>query len=92
MKTIWKYQIPLTDNFALNLPVGAKFLHLNPTPQYAGNSALFDSWFEVETDAETVETKFLIRGTGHELPINAGDYLVTFITGYYVWHLYSEIK
>lgn len=59
MPTIFKYPIILQDEFELDLPAGAEFLHLDV--QF-GEPHL---WFRVEPSAPVVRQKFAVIGTGN---------------------------
>ncbi|MCK4828256.1 hypothetical protein KA005_71670 [bacterium] len=87
MKTIYKYSIPITDFFSLNLPMGAKIL------AFQTQGGLPVIWAIVNPENELEEREFCIRGTGH--PDNSGKldndiYIGTIQTGILVWHLFEQ--
>jgi hypothetical protein len=83
MKTVYKYPIPITsEKFSLQLPFGFKVLRIG-----FQNEKLF-MWVEVNKDNHPVETRFLIFGTGQDIPSGA-NYLSTYEIGPLVFHIYS---
>lgn len=86
MRTIYKYEIPVADDFTLHLPARAKVLTVD---NQFGEPHI---WCEVETLAGTEPRLFSIIGTGHEIPSGEGfQYVGTFqqAGGKLVWHLYE---
>lgn len=65
MRTIWKFEIPIEDNFELPIPMPAEFLAV----QSQGERV--QAWFVVDDHQETVVKRFLLRGTGHPFPEHA---------------------
>ena len=84
MKAVWKYPIPVEAEFGIQMPAGAKVLHVGTQ---RGNPTL---WALVDTDAPPVGVDFQIAGTGHEAP--GWTYVGTFLTtnDMYVWHLFQR--
>jgi hypothetical protein len=82
MRTIFKY--PFTDgqnSFAM--PRGARILHLatqNGTPTL---------WAEVDTEQPGEVREFRVIGTGHEVPPLPCEYIGTYLSGPFVWHVYE---
>ena len=62
MKTIWKYDIPLTDRFSLEMPRGSRVL------SDMSQHGLPHMWFHVDTDAPMVRCDFAVVGTGNQMP------------------------
>lgn len=89
MNTIYKYLLPITDLQGVDLPKGAKILHVG---EQEGGISL---WAQVDTEAEKENRVFKIVGTGH--PIAAGDRPqgLTFIgtviqrSAPLVWHIFE---
>ena len=87
--TIWKYEIPVEDEFMLRLPRGAQFLSAQAqsgTPQ---------SWWLVDSTAPMQKRHFRCHGTGH--PVKSADglaYLGTFQIsgGSLVFHLFEIVQ
>jgi hypothetical protein len=83
MRTIWKYEIPKHD-FCVEIPIGAKFLHLATEPQRA-------MWWEIPaTEAPKTNRYFRVFITGEEIPQEDGmTYLGTMLIGSFVFHVYD---
>jgi len=88
MKTIWKFEAPLTGVFSLEMPKGAEIL------SFQGQKDKLCIWAIVETDAQIERRRFCIGGTGYWLPENFGRYIGTTQThgGDLVWHLFECSK
>ena len=82
MNTIWKYMIPNTDKFTLEIPKGAAYL---TTREQGGEGHM---WWAVDPDEPTEDHTFVIRGTGHELPPHEdkATKIRTFYRGTYMLH------
>lgn len=81
---MFKYQFPLDDQFALDMPVGAKILHVGVQMERPCIWALIDD------AAPSVSRGFSLRGTGH--PANGvGKHIATFgmAGGTLVFHLFE---
>ena len=82
MKTIYKYQLTLSDN-PITMIKGAEILTVklqNGTPTL---------WALVDTNEYLEESRLIvIRGTGHDIEDNA-KYITTYIDGPYVWHIFE---
>ncbi len=85
MTTIWKYHVPITDYFTLDLPIGSKLL----TAQVQNGEPCL--WALVAPHRESVTRRFCVAGTG--TPIEGRDltYVSTFQQsgGALVWHLFE---
>lgn len=86
MKTIWKFQLQLTDSQSIRMPEKSEIL----TVQMQGNTpclwALVDS--ELPSEGRVIE----VYGTGH--PVNeVGErrYIATFQSGMFVWHVFERV-
>jgi hypothetical protein len=83
MITIYKYEIPVTDEFEIELPENATVLCVqiqNGKPYI---------WVHLFDGGKKEKVKFKIFGTGHELPIaDDYEYVGTFQVPPYVWHLF----
>lgn len=88
MLTVFKYGIPMTDNFTLMLPQGAKILSVqeqHDMPQM---------WCLVDDNAPLSEARlFRLAGTGHPIymPKEKLHYVGTWqsLGGRLVWHLFE---
>ena len=85
MKTIYKYELNITDRQRLSLFQHANFLDF----QCQNNEIVF--WMEVDPNDLIIERDFYIVGTGNPLPEEANYYLQTVQVGEYVWHIYRNI-
>ena len=86
MRTVHKFPIPIEDDFTLEIPAGAKLLHV--ATQH-GQPCL---WACVDTEHEPIPYRFWLRGTGHEIAVtrHGAAYLGTFQLegGALVFHLF----
>lgn len=87
MKTIYKYAVPATDAFVLELPRGAKFLSVQTQrgePQ---------SWWLVDPRRPADPRRLRVYGTGHRIETSATlEFLGTFQLsgGEFVFHLFED--
>lgn len=85
---VWKYEIPVADNFALRLPEGARFLHVDVQD---GHPRL---WVLVDTEQAIEDKFFVLAGTGHPIPeapeqlAHIGTYML--LDGALVFHLFER--
>lgn len=84
MRTIYKYPFDVTDVVELQLPRGAKALHIDT------QGGLACLWALVDPEAPPERVAFRVVGTGQPLPdgVRAQDYLTTFFHGPFVWHAF----
>ena len=89
MFTIYKYEVPMVQNFTLELPVGAQFLDA----QLQGSTVQL--WARVNTDAPLRTYRFGVHGTGHELNdfTAVAPHIATFqlFAGGLVFHLFGGL-
>lgn len=88
MYTIWKYEIPILDDFEIELPKAAEFLTL----QLQFHTLTI--WFLVNTDNEMVKRKFRLIGTGHKIIDKSWlKYLGTFQLhdGNFIGHVFEDL-
>ena len=87
MKTIYKYTIPVEDNFSLELPKGAEILTVQ---EQHGSPQI---WALVNPDTSFTETRnFRLAGTGHLIEEKEGlEYIGTFqlSDGAFIGHLFE---
>jgi len=84
---IWKYEIPVTDEFELELPSNALVLCVQmqlETPCI---------WVKTSGTRETEKRKFTIIGTGNPFDARGLSYIGTFqqYMGALVWHLFERV-
>lgn len=84
MRTVWKFELPVDDEFTLALPLGAKLLHV------AAQRDKPCLWALVDDDMPTRPRSFQTRGTGHDAD-EVGDYLGTYQLrgGAFVGHVFE---
>mgnify|MGYP001617055388 CR=1 FL=1 len=85
MESIWVFPVFVGD-FTLNMPLGAEVLS---TQVQNGQPVL---WAKVDTGAPIVERRFAVRGTGHQLTGDEGNFVGTFQFPNLslVYHLFEE--
>ncbi len=87
MRTIWKYNLDITDIQTIEMPVDGKILSIQTQ---LGNICM---WVEVNSSAPTTKRTFCVFGTGHEMPLyDRMTYLGTAQTanGKLVWHVFEK--
>jgi hypothetical protein len=83
-KVIWKYEIPLKDDFIIEMPKGA---HILKVAIQGRNTAM---WAVVDPAAEKEKREFFQVGTG-DLFTRPGRYIDTYslFDGDYIFHLFE---
>ena len=83
---IYKYQFQIADEFSIEMPFEAIILHVDVQ---GGVPCI---WAMVDPDAEKVQRKFRIIGTGrrHESTLAFKPHIATFQMPPYVWHLFED--
>lgn len=87
MKTIWKYHVPVTDEFEIGMPFGAYILDVQV------QSFKPCMWAVVDPAQILVTRKFKIFGTGNLFDLGfecTWEYIGTFQTPPFVWHLFED--
>ena len=64
MRTIHKYLLPLCNDFTIDMPNGAKILHV----AHQGMDLML--WAQVDIEEELRKHRFSVLGTGHTIPDN----------------------
>ena len=87
-RVIWKYNINTLGKFRVDMPAGAKPLHVEV--QTPGQCA--QMWVLCDPDAPLVRHRFCVYGTGHDRAVEdwVGSYVGTWLEPPYVWHLFYE--
>jgi hypothetical protein len=86
MKTIYKYEIPLSGG-KVNMPIGAEIIKAG----FQGESLCL--WAYCESENEDYERGFLIYGTGWDMSIvneHSRKFIDTVFQGALVWHVYER--
>lgn len=87
--SVWKYTVPVTDVFTLNIPVGSTVLSV------AVQGRDVNLWAEVDTSKPTVARRFRVAGTGHAIPADESRrFIGTFLLqdGLLVFHLFEILE
>ena len=83
IKTIWKYELRITDTQVVEMPDGAEVLHVGCQ---AGKICL---WALVDPEAALIPYEFQIVGTGHPYEVGTGGHIGTAVIDPFVWHVFS---
>lgn len=87
MTTIYRFDIPVQDEFSLMLPAFASVLCIG---ERGGTGHM---WVRLDPKAEKKERKFRVIGTGHSIAdVPSLEYLGTFFmaSGKLVWHVFES--
>lgn len=87
MKTIYKYNVPVTDHPVVVLPRGAKILTVGAQQNYIYVWALVDS-----TKKPEVTRQFRLVGTGHPIEKDNLRFIGTVFVACLVYHLFEVVK
>ena len=87
MNVIWKYDTPVLDEFAVNLPEESEVVHVNSI-----NDKPY-MWVIHDPTNDYKQRTFYVKGTGHNIDPKL-DHIGTFIIldGSFVGHLLEESK
>lgn len=84
MNSVWKYSLILQGINDLELPAGAKVLHVDE------QDGIPQMWVLVDPESKAKEHRqFEIRGTGHPVSEHRA-YIGTWQSGSFVWHLFEK--
>lgn len=88
MKTIYKYQLDVTDVQTLHIPKNSKILNI----QTQKNTPCI--WALIDTDNDIEDRKFAIYGTGNECSSCYEEYIGTFQieNGSLVFHVFESFS
>jgi hypothetical protein len=86
-KGIYKYPVPVTASFTLDMPRGAEVL----TVQVQHGEPVL--WALVDVAASLERREFAVHGTGHEMPEGERRYVGTFQLegGHFIGHLFEVL-
>lgn len=92
MLTVWKYPIPNPGPFELQLPAGARVVHVGAQAHGPGRQLCL--WAEVHPDAPPLPRRFLCLETGAAIDeklavVHCGTALLE--GGRTVWHVYEVV-
>lgn len=83
MRTIWKFELEVSDEQTIAIPQGAQLLHAG----VQGEQLCL--WAIVDPNAPTVNRHIGIRGTGHPCEFNIMSHIGTVMMPPFVWHLFD---
>jgi hypothetical protein len=84
VKRVYRYDIPLVDQFSVQLPYGALVLSAG---FHEGRRSI---WALVDVnEIPRYDQYFRLCGTGHDITANVGRYISTWTEGPLVWHLFE---
>lgn len=88
MKTIYRYELELTDRPILHMPLGAEILDAPPNPRSQNR---IEIWARVDNTQPLETREFMIIGTGNWMPDTCGRFIGTVVThgGSAVWHIFE---
>lgn len=81
MRTIWKYDVPITDEFTLAIPGFGRVVSVGLDP-----SDKPSIWVTVDTEADASESTFAVVGTGNPMPDGAMP-VGTIRQDPFMWHV-----
>lgn len=85
-RAIFKYPLDVTDEQTVNLPFGAKVVHVGMQ-----NDKMY-LWAEVDPKSkDDTPVTFRIFGTGHPMPEANIQHVGTVFDGPFVWHVYQSL-
>jgi len=97
---IFKYPIPIADEFSIKMPKNSVILHVANQEQEENRLSSVDyqavkisapcMWVKVNTVAPDEERQFYLVGTGHPLPVDAAYHVGTFGHGQFIWHVFEK--
>lgn len=91
MKTIWKFNVKITDSQEIEMPKGAEILTVQMLVSY------INLWAIVDTDAEKETRTFHVYGAGNPIPEidllhQTRKYIGTVQQAeFYVWHVFEIV-
>lgn len=91
-KTIWKFELKITDHQSISMPVGAQILSVQTQKNLVTHEDKICLWAVVESQAPKGFKEFHIFGTGHIMtPGLSLRYIGTVQThdGSLVWHVFT---
>lgn len=86
MRTIYKYEVPMADEFIISLPVGAEILTIQIQHD------LYMLWAIVDAVRKAENRTIIIRGTGHPLPDRPIKHISTVQQKSFVWHFFEVLN
>lgn len=83
---IYKFEVPIQDEFVIDLPIGSSIL------TFQLQNGIPHLWVLLNPDEERIPFYFKIIGTGEECAINnyESEYIGTIQRNGLVWHLFLK--
>jgi hypothetical protein len=82
MQTVYKYGIPVGDDVIISMPTNARPLSVG----MQGETMYV--WALVNPTEDNTLFRFSVRGTGHQLRGDEGEFINTVFAGRFVWHVF----
>jgi len=83
MTTIYKYPIRIEDEQMIEMPFGAKCIHVGLDPDETPCI-----WAKVESTNTPEPVRVFIAGTGHPLPDEPAEHVGSFKQAGFMWHVF----
>ena len=84
MQTIWNFPFALSGSIEIQLPEGARIIHVG----MRGESPCL--WAMVNTKVPMKLRRFRVFGTGHPIPeLSHDQFIGTVFQGCFVWHIFE---
>lgn len=86
MRTVWKYEIPVSEHVELWAPEGMEIVHAAPFMVQMPQVLVI--WCLVETENPQALHRLAVHGTGH--PVGDGEeYVASVQVPPFVWHVFQ---
>ena len=84
MSTIWKYELPIGDQFTIDIPNAGRIVHA----EVIDNKPFI--WVLVDESEGLLRWHFTGYGTGYKMPADPGNHVKTFVMseGKFVYHVF----
>ncbi len=91
VETIWKYEIEVNDSISIEMPKGARGIHVGVQLDDFNGKEKVCLWAVVNPKNIIETRRFVVRGTGHSFKGEEGEHLGTFMLyeGALVFHLFE---
>lgn len=89
MKSIWKYELEITDEQTVKLPAGSVVLSV------AAQGCKLCMWARVDpakgSRGDVYPMQVYVVGTGNPIPDGCGRFIGTVVMNPFVWHVFIEV-
>lgn len=82
-KVIWKFHLPVEDEFNIKMPIGAEILKIHD------QGGVGYMWVLLDESRVKVVRRFKTVGTGHEMKMDLA-YIGTYFDKQFVWHIFEK--